>query len=526
LTHAPLVGHRIRKRRRELGQAQAALATSVGISPSYLNLIEHNKRPIGGALLHRIGAALGLDSRALAGTEEERMIAELGELAADVAQIGIELTPRDASEVVASSPKAARAILGLYRAYREARLRSDLLGERIGEDSFLAETSQQILALITTIRSYAEILNDYGDLSPAERSGFATTLAGESEALARQAISMFDFMSGSGVRRPRAAPREEIEDFISDRSNYFPRLEEAAEQTVSQLGCPPTLEALSDLLQRRHGISVERAPGSRLLPDGERLDGTTFFLSEDLARPSARFRLARLIGTHAYGERLEALAAEAALSASQATIGLRQVFASYFAGAMVMPYQPFRAAIDNLRYDITLIGRRFDASFEQVCQRLTSMRQPGAEAIPLHFLRTDIAGNVSKRFSASGLRLPRYGGACPRWIIHHAFTSPGRIFTQVARLPEGGTFFFVARANAPQGSMGTNERNHAVMIGCAIENAHHLIYADGLSLTPPQNPVPVGITCRQCAREDCSQRVFDQVVLPGMPSPRPPTKVT
>lgn len=526
MARAPLVGQRIRKRRRELGRSQAALALSVGISPSYLNLIEHNKRPIGGALLHKLACAVGLDSRDLAGTEEERIVAELGEVAADVAQIGIELTPRDASEVVASSPTAARAILGLYRAYREARLRSDLLGERLGEDSFLAETSQQILALITTIRSYAEILKDYGDLSPAERSRFAATLVGESETLATQATGMFDFMSGRGVRWPRAAPREEIEDFISDRANYFPLLEEAAQKTLSQLACSPTLEALSDLLRRRHGMRVQMSSAVELPPDGEGLDGTTFLISENLARPSARFRVARFIGTLAFGQLLDTLVAQAALSSPEASRRLQQAFASYFAGALLMPYVPFRAAIDSLRLDIMLIGRRFDVSFEQVCQRLTSMRRPGAEAIPLHFLRTDIAGNITKRFSASGLRLPRYGSACSRWIIHHAFTSPGRIFTQVACLPGGETFFFLARANVPQGSAGGNDRNNAVMIGCAVEHAHRFVYADGIDLAPPQRAVPIGITCRQCTREDCGQRVFDLVALPGPASPRLPPTVT
>lgn len=515
MTRAPLIGQRIRKKRRELAQSQAALAATVGISPSYLNLIEHNKRPIGGALLHRIAAAIGLDSRDLAGTEEERVIAELSEVAIDVAHLGIELTPRDGSEMVANSPNAARAILGLYRAYREARLRSDLLGERLGEDSFLAETSRQILALITTIRSYAEILKDYGDLSSGERAHFVATLVDESEKLATQATNMFEFMSGGGARRPRASPREEIEDFISDRANYFPRMEDAAETTLGRLGCAPTLEALSDLLQRDHGIRVESSSGVELLPDGEQLDGTTFWISESLNRSSVRFRMARLIGLLVFKERLDAMVADAALSSQEAAIGLRRAFASYFAGALTMPYAPFRTAIDRLRFDITLIGRRFDSSFEQVSQRLTSMRRPGAEAMPLHFLRTDIAGNISKRFSASGLRLPRYGGACSRWIIHHAFTSPGRIFTQAARLPNGETFFFVARANAPQGKEIALERIHAVMIGCTIENAHRFAYADGLNLASPQNVVPIGITCRQCSRENCSQRAFDRVALPA-----------
>ncbi|HMN86091.1 MAG TPA: helix-turn-helix transcriptional regulator, partial [Bauldia sp.] len=219
MARAP-IGQRIRKRRQQLALSQSVLAERVGISPSYLNLIEHNKRAIGGALLHRIAAAIELDSRALAGTEEARLIAELGEVGDDTALAGVGLGPDEARDIVATSPTAARAIVALFRAYREARLRSDLIGERLGEESFLAETSNQILALITTIRSYSEILTDYGDLSDEERHRFLATLVAESERLAREAGDMFDFIGGRGGRRPRPAPRGEIEDFVSDRANH------------------------------------------------------------------------------------------------------------------------------------------------------------------------------------------------------------------------------------------------------------------------------------------------------------------
>ncbi len=513
---APLVGQRIRKRRQELGAAQSAIAARVGISPSYLNLIEHNKRPLSRTLLHRIAATIGLDSQALTGTEEERLVAELGEVAADAGLSSVDLSTKDAAEAVANNPKAARAILSLYRAYREARLRSDLLGERLGEETFLAEISQQIVALITTIRSYAEILKDYGDLSDVERSHFSETLAAEAETLAGRATEMFDFMSGRGTGRPRALPREEVEDFISDRANYFPQLEAAAEQTLAQISAVPTIEILSDRLFRNHGIHIERLPPATLPPDGERLDGSTFLLSDGLARSSARFRLARLLGTLECEGILDGLMESATLTSKVAAERLRRALASYYAGALNMPYLQFQAAAEALRLDVTRICHRFDASFEQVCHRLTTLRRRGAEGIPLHFLRTDIAGNISKRFSASGLSLPRYGGACSRWIVHHAFTAPGRIVAQIGRLPEGETYFSIACANAPQSGPEAAEPCHAVMIGCAIEHANRLVYADGLALTAPR-AIPIGITCRQCPREDCAQRVFDRVTV-GLPA--------
>lgn len=521
MPRAPLIGQRIRKRRQELGEAQSTLAARLGISSSYLNLIEHNKRPIGGALLHRIAATIGLDNSALAGTEEDRLIAELCEAAADFAHFGINMTEDSARGIVANNPEAARAILGLYRGYREVRARTDLLGERLGEDSFLAEISQQILTLITTIRAYAEILKDYGDLSDADRSRFSATLADETETLATRVARMFDFMSGRSAHRTHASPREELEDFVSDNANYFPGLEEAAERTLALMPGELSIATLSDLLQRHHGVRVERRPAIELAPHGERLDGHTLLLSESLERANARFRLARLFGSLEYRDTIDALIDGAPPVSPEGRARLRWTLAGYYAAALMMPYAPFRAAAEQTRYDLRDIGRQFDVSFESACQRLTTLSRPGAEGIPLHFVRTDVAGNISRRFSGSGLRLPRYGGACPRWIVHHAFSMPGRIVTQVGRLPEGETFLFIARADPLQGGTSVNERCHAVMIGCRIAHANRFALADGLDFASPLAAVPIGITCRQCPREDCGQRAHDQVRVPGRtPAPR------
>lgn len=513
MARAP-VGQRIRKRRQELGRSQLDLARAVGISASYLNLIEHNKRTIGGSLANRIALAIGLDSRALTGTEEARLIAEVAEAALDPVLVGSELTPDDAREIVASSPIAARALLALYRAYREARLRTDMIGERLGEDSFLAEASQHILALITTIRSYAGILKDYGDLSEAERKSFVGTLVEESERLATRATDMFDFMGGRGASRVRASPREEIEDFISDRANYFPRLEAAADDLRSRLGAPaaPTLDALSQHLLKHHGLSLARQSARTLLPLTETIVDGSFVVSDILSAGSVRFRLARLLARMEYPELLAEITGSAGLLSAEGPRRLRDALASYLAGALIMPYASFHAAAFELRHDLQVLCTRFDASFEQVCHRLATLRRPGLEGIPLHFLRTDIAGNISKRFSASGLQLPRYGGACPRWIVHHAFASPGRIRTQVARLPDGESYFFVARADLQQ-AMNPDRPLHAVMIGAAIRHAQQFIYADGIDLSAASVVTPVGVTCRQCPRAECATRAFERAAI-------------
>ena len=246
---------------------------------------------------------------------------------------------------------AAHAILALYRAYREARTRSDLIGERLGEDSFLAEASNHILSLITTIRSYSEILKDYGDLSEAERHRFIGTLVEESERLAARAGDMFDFLGGRGGRRPRPAPREEIEDFISDHANYFPRLEAAAEEIGRGLGdAGPTVEILVDRLARRHGVkrrAARRRTNCRQAAEHFDRAAGSFRAADALSRRSLRFRLARLAGYLEYGALLDELVASAALSSPAAAAWLKRALASYFAGALTMPYAAFLAAADG-----------------------------------------------------------------------------------------------------------------------------------------------------------------------------------
>jgi predicted transcriptional regulator len=72
----------------------------------------------------------------------------------------------------------------------------------------------------------------------------------------------------------------------------------------------------------------------------------------------------------------------------------------------------------------------------------------------------------------------------------------------------------------PQFNDGFLEAHHAVMIGCAIEHAHRFVYADQIDLNGGAAAVPIGVTCRQCPREDCARRAFDRLPVLGMP-PRP-----
>ena len=165
----------------------------------------------------------------------------------------------------------------------------------------------------------------------------------------------------------------------------------------------------------------------------------------------------------------------------------RVALANYFAGARCScRTAPFLESARTFRYDIELLERRFGVSFEQVCHRLTTMRRPGEEGVPFHFIRVDIAGNISKRYSASGIRFARFSGLCPRWNVHAAFMTPGMVRTQVSRMPDGTTYLCVARTvRQSLGGFGAAHPLHAISLGCEVSHAKHLVYGDSVDVHNP-----------------------------------------
>jgi predicted transcriptional regulator len=129
--------------------------------------------------------------------------------------------------------------------------------------------------------------------------------------------------------------------------------------------------------------------------------------------------------------------------------------------------------------------------------------------VPFYLVRVDIAGNISKRFSAAGFHFSRFGGSCPRWIVFDAFRTPGLIRTQLARLPDGTAFFCIARTVSKESAgWHTPASQLAIGLGCDIAHAHELVYADGLDLERADAATEIGVGCRLCERADCRQRAF------------------
>ncbi|MHC5209347.1 MAG: helix-turn-helix domain-containing protein [Planctomycetota bacterium] len=447
-----MMGNKVRSLRKRSGLTQAQLAEQLGISPSYMNLIEHNRRAVTVPVLLRLADVLGADLGQFAADDEARMVGELAEVFGDRALSGHELGPSDLAELTQASPTACRAILDLYRAYRSAR-----------DD-------------------------------------------------ARAMVERYAGGAAAGADDP-LPPEDQVTDLIQQYNNHFPELEAAAE--AIRVSLPPGAgeidRHLVRHLQEAHDVTVEVVPGDpsgsivrRFDPKARRLA-----LSEVLPPRSRSFQLAHQLALLGCRTEIDAVLARARPTTPDARALTRVALANYFAGAVLMPYDAFLEAAREVRYDVEMLGHRFRTSFEQVCHRLTTLQRPGATGVPFHFVRVDIAGNVSKRFSASGIRFSRYGGSCPRWNVHAAFLSPGFIRTQLSAMPDGTTFFCIARTVRKEGGgFLVPQTRLAIGLGCEISHARELVYADGVDLDNLDAAVPIGVTCRLCERTDCRQRAF------------------
>ncbi|MDC0673252.1 helix-turn-helix domain-containing protein [Nannocystis radixulma] len=455
----PRFGAKIRTLRRCAGLSQAELAQRLDVSPSYLNLLEHDKRALPAPLLIKLARVLEVDLASFAGEDDARLVHDLLEVFSDPLFEDAPLTNTEVREVASASPAAARAVLQLYRAYRGAQVATDALSSRL------------------------EAGDDAGG---ASRSSL---------------------------------PSEEVSDLLQQHMNYFPALEERAEQLRREagLGELDRFGALVRHLARACDVRVEIArsgqPGAALRRFDPR--SRVLALSELLPTRSRLFQLAAQVALIAHADVLDGLGRDPLLTSAESRALARVALANYFAAAVWMPYAEFLRAAEELRYDIDVLGRRFGVGFEQTCHRLTTLRRPGHEGVPFHMVRIDVAGNISKRFSASGIRFARYAGVCPRWNIFSAFQTPNMIRVQVSRMPDGASFFCIARTiQKDSGGYHAQQPVQAIGLGCAVEHGPRLVYSDGIDLHSPGQVTPVGVTCRLCERTACEQRALPSLKVP------------
>jgi len=312
--------------------------------------------------------------------------------------------------------------------------------------------------------------------------------------------SMTSGMSGAGGRMPWEAVR----DWFHIAGNYVDPLDRAAEALAETLG--PDETALVARLAGHGIVIVAAADDAAPLRAFDRQRGT-LTLNGAMPPESRRFLIAHQLVALEFAGTIEEIVDTASVSSIEARNLLRIGLANYAAGALTMPYARFRATARAMRHDIDRLCRRFGVSFEQACHRLSTLQRPGAEGIPFYFCRVDMAGNITKRHSATRLQFARFGGACPLWIVHEAVAIPDRIVVQHAETPDGVRYVSMAKGLVkPSGSFTRSPRRYAVTLGCEAEHAADFVYADALDRTAP--PIPIGISCRLCPRDDCDQRAF------------------
>lgn len=455
-------GARLRRLREEHGLTQVALARALGLSASYVNQLENDQRPITVPVLLGLTERFELPPQYFAPDSDARLVSDLREVLAEGP-----VTAAQIEELVARMPAVGQTLVSLHRRLHDATTDLEALHSRANVE--ISTAPQQPM------------------------------------------------------------PFEEVRDFFYDRRNYIGELDLAAEELFDRNGLRVGgLDTqLTDFLGDRLGVAVVIDDGRALNPNSKRLfqpDSKTLYLARWLHPGQRAFQLATQIALLTQAELIAGLVARDDQLSDDARGVARIGLANYFAGALLLPYRRFLDAAERARYDIDQLTRRFEVGFETVCHRLSTLQRPGARGVPFIFVRTDSAGNISKRQSATAFHFSRVGGNCPLWVVHHAFSRPGQFLTQVAQMPDGRTYFWVARTTTTERSRYLDpDKSFAIGLGCDVAHADKLIYSVGIDPTDPEATVPIGAGCKICDRPACPQRAFPYLGRPVRVDPHSST---
>lgn len=452
-----LAGPRLKRLRRERGLTQVRMAQELAVSPSYLNLMERNQRPITVPVLARLTDAYGIDPREFMEDRADAAVEGLEQVLADPLFRDAPVSRTELQDAAEYAPSVIAAMQRLYGAYAGARE------------------------------------------------------AGEARVLARADPDRTETLPGD-------SPIERVRAILHDNRNHFPELDDLAERFASDLALegPEPFHVMAERLRARHGIRVRVLPVD-VMNDRLRwydLHRRQLLISEVMDQPGRVFQVAYQLAISEHGAVVNAICARLEPTDDTARRLLRVTLANYFAGAVMMPYARLHEAAEATGYDLEVLAARFGASFEQVAHRLTTMGRPTARGIPFFLLRLDIAGNVSKRFSAGRFPFAQAGGTCGLWNVHATFAEPGRILTQIVELPDGAQWFSVARTvRRSINPHGAVVPRFALALGCELRYAHRLVYARRLDLATP-DATPIGVSCRLCDRPNCPQRAAPPALHP------------
>ena len=444
-----VIGQRLKVLRQTLGLTQGQMASELGVSASYITLIEADQRPVSAKLLLRLAEVYDLNISELAPSANAQLASDFEAALKDPALEAGPVPRAEIEAVLQTSPRIAAALVRLHERYS------------------------------------VQILHQQSDANPlADRDKI--------EALA-----------------DASRPVEAVRNWLYDNRNYLDILDRAAEAMADDLGLhrPGRPYDLADRLAA-HDIKVRILPGAVMGDQLRRFDPhrRELMLSELLGEASRRFQIGVLLARLEQESAMAQTLALSGLTDPSALSLARVTMANYFAAALLMPYRRFLAACENLRYDVELLSHRFGTSYEQTAHRMSTLQRPDARGIPFFFVRVDRAGNISKRFSAGKFAISRFGGTCPLWNIHAAFEVPDQVQTQIIRMPEGASYLSFARTvTRSGGSHSAPATRFAIGLGCDVAYAPRLVYADGIDLGRVR-PVDIGLNCYLCERTNCASR--------------------
>ena len=440
-------GARLRAIRKKTGIGQADMASRLNISVSYLSQIENDERPLTTAVLAALSRQFPADIDEFQVDDTARRVTQMRAVLDDPLFSLEEVEPHQFAKWADNNPQLVDRFIRLHAAYRGSEERLHMIDD---------------------------------------------TLA--------------DGAAGSG-----RLPWEEVRDWFHEAGNYIDLIDKKAEAIASEMQSQAGFAAVVQRLFRRHDVTLET---------GSQTDGKApmiaydrrkkhITLSGSAPQESRYFLVSHQLAALEMKDEIAAIAGSADLRSEESRRLISIGLTNYAAGALIMPYDRFRSAAREYRHDIERLCNRFMVSFEQACHRLSTLQRPGARGVPFFFCRVDMAGNITKRHSATRLQFARFGGACPLWIVHEAVAIPDKVLVQLAETPDGVRYVSMAKGLVkPSGNYSRAPRRYAVALGCEAEHARDFIYADGLDILSPGTATPIGIGCRTCSRDNCDQRAF------------------
>ncbi|MEM0977864.1 MAG: short-chain fatty acyl-CoA regulator family protein [Pseudomonadota bacterium] len=444
-------GPRIRRMRNGLGMTQSAMAKQIGVSPSYLNLIERNQRPLTVQLLLKLSSEFDLDLNELKSGQRETVPA-LKEVFADPLLVGELPGTEELYEVADAAPNAANGMLKLYRAYRESQDRLTDLKDVMAQGGTVANLQQAKL------------------------------------------------------------PYDEVKDAIERRSAYFPFIDEVAEGLADEVGHGPHMGMrLRDWFRLQKGITVQVVPVD-VLPDHlRRFDKhlMRLMLSDRLSPEAQTMHLAIEAAALHFGEAITEDIKRLHISSDEAKRLARLELAKSAARALVMPYTPFLRAAKRFKYDLDVLSARFGVTRAQVALRLTSLQKRDAEGIKMFVQETDYFGHRLRCLGADGFPFSEFGGRCPKLVSPELFSGARHIQAKRVETPQGQEFLTLAfGVPGPRASFGRPPLDRVMVLGMLADDAADTHYDESLP------HVEIGPDCRLCERKSCLYRAAPPVTRP------------